>query len=176
MCAHTFLVIPRVADAPRPAFSFVPCFLGSHDALSFLPSFFGELFPRFEAFFLRTLIDWYRPLFDDSLTHSLSHSLTHSSNRPTNQPTYQPSSTHSYTRCCVVRQIRVAVSTRRQRGRTSAQPVPGGLVAARGLRLCQLLLQLLRLLRHGVTLPGHAAGASGKEGEETDRRGNCRQQ
>ena len=66
----------------------------------------------------------------------------------------------------LARQIRVAVSTGHERGQTSAQPVPGGPVAARRLLKPQLHLQLLRLLRHGVTLSGHAVGTAGKEVED----------
>ena len=111
----------------------------------------------------------------------------------------------SYIRCCVVLQTGVAVPTsvvvwycrqvwlflhplfviqqigvdrpaRDGHWRRSAQPVPDDLLAARRHRLPQLLLQLLRLLRHGVTLPGHAVGAAGKEGEESNDQGSCRDQ
>ena len=61
----------------------------------------------------------------------------------------------------------MAVSTGHERGRKSTQPVPDGLVAARRLLSLQLHLQLLRLLRHGVTLPGHSVGTARKEVEET---------
>ena len=77
---------------------------------------------------------------------------------------------------CVLRQIPEAVPTGHGTGRTSAQPVPGEHLAARGLRFPQRHLQLLRLLRHGVTLPGHVVGAAGKEGEESNVQWNGRDQ
>ena len=77
---------------------------------------------------------------------------------------------------CVLRQILEAVPNRHGTGRTSAQPVSGELVAARDLRFPQLRLQLLRLLRHGVTLPGHVVGTAGKDDEESNVQGNNRDQ
>ena len=99
-----------------------------------------------------------------SLTQSPTHSFIHS---------FTCSLTH--TRCSVLRQVRVAVPTRHKLWRTSAQSAPNGFVAAWHLLLLQLHLQLLRLLRHGVTLPGHAVGTAGKE-EEINIQRNCREQ
>ena len=76
--------------------------------------------------------------------------------------------TRSHSHCGLIQQVRVAVYTGYERREASAQPLTDRLVAPRSLFLYQLQLQLLRVLRHGVTLPGHAVGTAWKEIEENN--------
>ena len=76
--------------------------------------------------------------------------------------------TRSHSHCGLIQQVRVAVYTGYERREASEQPFPDRLVAPRSLLLYQLQLQLLRVLRHGVTLPGNAVGIAGNEIEKNN--------